>query len=63
MHKNPPLFNINYWTLPHSLQPSQLTEHTHISTDNHCKLLNTHTMSPTIIINYWTRTQLQQHSL
>jgi len=60
MHKNPPLFIIYYWTLPHSHQQSQLTERTHSSTDNHCKLLNTHTMPPTIIINYWTRPQLQQ---
>jgi len=29
MHKHPPLFIINYWTLPQSHQPSQLTEHTY----------------------------------
>jgi len=63
MHKNPPLFILNYWTLPQSHQPSQLTEHTHLSTDNHYKLLNTITILQSIIIDSWTRTHLQRQSL
>jgi hypothetical protein len=30
---------------------------------NCCRLLNTHTISPTITINYWTRTQFHWQSL
>jgi len=48
MHKNPTLFIKNKRTLPQSHQPSHITEHTHSSSDNQCKLLKTTTIPPTI---------------
>jgi hypothetical protein len=38
-------------------------KHAHKSTDDHYKILNTTAIPPTVISNYWTRTQFHRQSL